>query len=99
MSQYHWQREAKSLAPDGNPCTSHSAGLLRRTPLTAAGFRYIGKETDRRWEQGEDFSLLDPLVLEYYPNETARGWSRIRCSSTTLAGVYPGPCEGGWGEQ
>lgn len=46
--------------------------MLQRTPVTAEGFRYIGKETDRRWEQGEDISMLDPHVLEYRPNETAR---------------------------
>jgi hypothetical protein len=32
----------------------------------------IGKETDRRWEQGEDISLLESKVVEYRPNETAR---------------------------
>lgn len=37
-----------------------------------AEFIYIGKETDRRWEQGEDISMLDPLLLEYHPNETER---------------------------
>jgi hypothetical protein len=31
--------------------------------------RHIGKETDRRWEQGEDISILDPFTLEYCPNE------------------------------
>jgi hypothetical protein len=46
--------------------------VLQRTPVTAEGFRYIGKETDRRWEQGEDISMLDPHVLEYRPNETAQ---------------------------
>ena len=34
--------------------------------------RYIGKETDRRWEQGEDINMLDPELIEYRPNETAR---------------------------
>jgi hypothetical protein len=72
VSRYRWHLEAKSLAPDGNPCTSQTAGLLRRTPVTADGFRYIGKETDRHWEQGEDFSMLDPHLLEYRPNETER---------------------------
>ena len=33
---------------------------------------YIGKETNRRWEQGEDISMLNPEVVEYRPNETAR---------------------------
>ena len=72
VSQYRWHPEAKSLAPDGSACSPHTAGLLRRTPVTADGFRYIGKETDRRWEQGEDLSVLDPHLLEYHPNETAR---------------------------
>jgi hypothetical protein len=70
VSRYRWHPEAKSLAPDGNACRSHTAGLLLRTSVTADGFRYIGKETDRRWEQGEDFSLLEPLTVEYRPNET-----------------------------
>jgi hypothetical protein len=47
--------------------------LLKRTPITANGQpRYIGKETDRRWEQGEDISMLESEVVEYRPNETAR---------------------------
>jgi hypothetical protein len=28
----------------------------------------VGKETDRRWEQGEDMSMLDFRVLEYRPS-------------------------------
>jgi hypothetical protein len=59
VSQYRWHPEAKSLAPDGNPCNPQTSGLLRRTPVIADGFRYIGKETNRRWEQGEDISMLD----------------------------------------
>jgi hypothetical protein len=43
-----------------------------RTPVTAIGFRSIGKETDRHWEQGEDISLLQPETTEYIPDETAR---------------------------
>jgi hypothetical protein len=45
--------------------------LLKRTPVTADSFRYIGKETDRRWEQGDHISMLETGVLEYRPNETA----------------------------
>jgi hypothetical protein len=72
VSQYHWHSEAKSLAPDGSRCKPQTCGLLRRTPVIADGFRYIGKETDRRWEQGEDVSMIEPHLLEYRPNETAR---------------------------
>jgi hypothetical protein len=73
VSRYRWHPEAKSLAPDGSPCGPRTVGLLKRTPVTAEmPFRYIGKETDRRWEQGEDISILDPKLVEYRPNETAR---------------------------
>jgi hypothetical protein len=73
VSRYRWHPEAKSLAPDGNLCGPRTEGLLKRTPVTAdTPLRYIGKETDRRWEQGEDITMLDPKLLEYCPNETAR---------------------------
>jgi hypothetical protein len=39
--------------------------LLRRASVIAAEIVPVGKETDRRWEQGEDMSLLDFKVLEY----------------------------------
>jgi hypothetical protein len=41
-------------------------------PMCDEGYylRYIGKEADRRWEQGEDISILDTFTLEYRPNET-----------------------------
>lgn len=73
VSRYRLHPEAKSLAPDGSSCIIDTCGLLRRTPVTAdPHFHLIGKETDRRWEQGEDISMLDSKVVEYRPNETAR---------------------------
>src|SRR5580658_6508910 len=57
--------EAKSLAPDGTSCTCDTRGLLRRSSVVAASRRYVGKETDRRWEQGEDLSLVEFTSLEY----------------------------------
>lgn len=57
--------EAKSLAPDGSPCTCDTRGLLKRSSVVAASRRYVGKETDRRWEQGEDLSLVEFKSLEY----------------------------------
>jgi hypothetical protein len=50
--------ESKSLAPDGTPCGANTHGLLQRMHVIAAQPRYIGKETDRKWEQGGDLSLL-----------------------------------------
>jgi hypothetical protein len=73
VSRYRWHAEAKSLGPDGKPCSPQTIGLLRRTPVTAAiPFASIGKETDRRWELEEDISLLEPFRVEYRPNETER---------------------------
>jgi hypothetical protein len=57
--------EAKSLAPDGTPCTCDTRGLLKRSSVVAASRRYVGKETDRRWEQGEDLSLVEFKTVEY----------------------------------
>jgi hypothetical protein len=59
LRQYLGKPEAKSLAPDGTPCTGATQGLLRRAKITASNLIPVGKETDRRWEQGEDPSMLD----------------------------------------
>jgi hypothetical protein len=42
--------------------------LLQRAHIVAGEFRYVGKETDRKWEEGEDIS-----VLEFKPTEFGRG--------------------------
>jgi hypothetical protein len=33
--------------------------------LTAGEFRYVGKESDRRWEEGDDISVLEFKASEY----------------------------------
>lgn len=63
--QYHRHPESKSTAPDGSPCRADSAGLLKRYPVTAAGFHLIGKETERGWEQNDDISTLLPSLVRY----------------------------------
>jgi hypothetical protein len=70
FSQYVRHREYKSLAPDGSLCMAESAGLLKRYPVTAAGFHLIGKETERGWEQAEDISTLLPSLGERGRNRT-----------------------------
>ena len=60
--------ESKSLAPDGSHCVADTQGLLRRSSIVARQIIPVGKETDRRWEQGEDMSMLDFKVLEYRPS-------------------------------
>jgi hypothetical protein len=65
LNQYLRKPEVKSLAPDGTRCTGKTQGLLRRTTILARQLIPVGKETDRRWEQGEDVSMLDFEVERY----------------------------------
>jgi hypothetical protein len=57
--------EAKSLAPDGSPCTATTRGLLRRRPILGVPpFRLIGKEVDRSAQ--DDYAVFsDVKPLEY----------------------------------
>jgi len=69
MFEQYWKHpEFKSLAPDGNPCKGDTRGLLKRCPVTASGFRLIGKETERGWEQDDDVSTLLPSLVWYDVN-------------------------------
>ena len=68
LRHYLRRPESKSLAPDGTPCVADTRGLLQRASIVAGRIIPVGKETDRRWEQGEDISLVDFRVLEYQPS-------------------------------
>jgi len=65
LLQYQRHPEAKSLAPDGAVCQAETTGLLKRAHVVAGDIRYVGKETDRKWEEGEDPSLLEFTATEY----------------------------------
>jgi hypothetical protein len=65
LMQYQRHPEAKSLAPDGTACVPETTGLLKRAQVTAGDIRYVGKETDRKCEEGEDPSVLEFKVTEY----------------------------------
>jgi hypothetical protein len=65
FAQYWRHPEFKSLAPDGSPCKGDTRGLLKRCPVTAAGLHFIGKETERGWEQDDDISTLLPSLVRY----------------------------------
>lgn len=64
---YRYHPESKSLAPDGSPCSANARGLLQRSSVSVIRPRYIGKEADRRWEQGDDLSLVHFTPVEYSP--------------------------------
>jgi hypothetical protein len=59
---YLSKAEVKSLAPDGTTCDGATHRLLGRAKITAGKLVPVGKETDRRWEQGEDPSMIDPDI-------------------------------------
>ena len=62
--------EAKSLGPDGKPCKSDTSGLLQRAHIVANWPPiYIGKESDKHWEEGEYLSLLEFKTVEYLSKE------------------------------
>ena len=65
LIDYQEHPEAKSLAPDGTPCEADTSGLLHRAHIVAGEFRYVGKETDRKWEEGDDPSLWEFKTTEY----------------------------------
>jgi hypothetical protein len=63
--RYMQHAEAKSLGPDGEPCKADTRGLLGRSHIIAAKHRRIGKESDRRWEEGDDLESLLFVPVEY----------------------------------
>lgn len=70
LFRYLQHPEAKSLAPDGGPCKADTRGLLQRAHIVAGRHRRIGKESDRRWEEGDDLESLRHQAVEYKANDT-----------------------------
>jgi len=65
LIDYQEHPEAKSLGPNGNPCKADTRGLLKRAHVIAGEIRYVGKETDRKWEEGDEISILEFKTTEY----------------------------------
>jgi hypothetical protein len=66
LESYQNHPEAKSLGPDGKPCEFNTRGLLQRAHVVANWPPiYIGKESDKHWEEGQDLSLLVFKTIEY----------------------------------
>jgi hypothetical protein len=58
--RHYLHPEDKSLSPDGEPCNAYTRGLLLRRPIRAMKpFVFIGKEIERRGQEGEDVSVLE----------------------------------------
>lgn len=66
LESYQNHPEAKSLGPNGSNCEFDTRGLLQRAHIVANWpLIYIGKESDKHWEAGEDLSLLEFTAIEY----------------------------------
>jgi hypothetical protein len=67
LYRYPRHPEAKSLGSDGMPCGSNTRGLLQRAHIIAGRHRRIGKESDRRWEEGAELESLSYIPMEFKP--------------------------------
>jgi hypothetical protein len=63
LDSYQNHPEAKSLGPGSRAFDTR--GLLQRAHIIANSPIYIGKESDRHWEEGEDLSLLEFKPIQY----------------------------------
>ncbi len=71
--RHYLHPEDKSLAPDGKPCGPYTSGLLLRRPIHAMiPFITIGKEVERKAQEGEDISSLENAgPIRYQSRQTA----------------------------
>lgn len=65
LYRYLYHPESKSIAPNGQRCRSHTRGLLRREHIVAGKHCRIGKEVDRRWEEGDNLEVARQRPIEY----------------------------------
>jgi hypothetical protein len=84
---YH--RESKSLGPDGSPCGDRTRGLLQRSLIVAGQRHFVGKETDRRWEFGEDLSIGHFKAMEYRPAGGMVAADRALRARIAACGIRP----------
>jgi hypothetical protein len=83
--RYMQHPETKSLGPDGEPCTAETRGLLGRSHIIAGRHRRIGKESDRRWEEGDDLESLIYVPVEYErPGDEAEDAALTRASESLI---------------
>jgi len=85
LIRYQEHPEAKSLAPNGGPCEADTSGLLQRAHVIAGELRYIGKETDRKWEEGEDISIFEFKTTEWGRAKKVEAPSELRDKTCKLS--------------
>ena len=65
LHRYFYHPESKSLGPDGEPCQPKTRGRLLRPHVIGGKRHRIGKEVDRRWEEGDDLDAMHRTPIEY----------------------------------
>jgi hypothetical protein len=65
LHRYFFHPESKSLGPDGEPCQPKTRGRLLRPHVIGGKRHRIGKEVDRRWEEGDDLDAMHQSPIEY----------------------------------
>ena len=72
--RHYLHPEEKSLGPDGERCDGWTRGLLRRRPVNAIiPFNLIGKEVERRAQEGEDVIVLESTgPIRYQAGQRAK---------------------------
>ena len=88
LYRYLAHPESKSLAPDGSPSGPHTKGLLGRIHVIAEEHRRIGKESDRKWEEGDDLESLLFKPIEYQRSSEKSGADRTAIARE-FAGIGP----------
>jgi hypothetical protein len=71
--RHYLHAEDKSLAPDGKPCGPYTRGLLLRRPVHAMlPFITIGKEVERKAQEGGEISSLENVgPVRYQSRQTS----------------------------
>jgi hypothetical protein len=72
--RHYLHPEQKSLGPDGKHCSGWTRGLLGRRPVKAIiPFSLIGKEVERRAQEGEDVSIVESTgPIRYHAGQRAK---------------------------
>jgi hypothetical protein len=59
LQSYRLHPESKFLGPDGMPCAAETRGLLKRMTVEGGVKHPLRKESNRRWAEGNDLSLIE----------------------------------------
>jgi hypothetical protein len=65
LYRYFQHPESKSLGPDREPCQRKTRGRLERPHIIGRKHFRIGKEVDRRWEEGDDLESMTQAPIDY----------------------------------